>query len=137
MKWLNLNSKGFTLIELLLVIGLLGLLIAGAVVAIPNQGRKARDSRRRVDIEQIRGALEMYRTDQVNGNYPAALAALSPNYLSTIPLDPRTPPVAYTYAGLPAGCTTAGPTFCSSYQISTTLEVTGALYRLGPQDVAP
>lgn len=141
MKRNNIICRGFTIIELLIVISVLGLLIGTVAMNLPSQGRNARDNRRRVDIEQIRASLELYRTDQVNGNYPATLPELSPIYLTTIPTDPLNPATPYTYAPrdpLGAACSTGGPPgapFCTTYQISTVLEVDGP-YSLGPQDIA-
>lgn len=54
------TSPGFTLIELLVVISIIGVL-ASVVLASLNSARgKARDARRKVDLNQIRTALEFY-----------------------------------------------------------------------------
>lgn len=137
MKRFNKTSLGFTLIELLIVISVMALLIGAVALNMPSQGRNARDSRRKVDIEQIRSALELYRTDRPNGNYPGATwqnDLINGGYMSTIPTDPRSG-APYPYTRIPATCTTAGPTFCTSYRITINLEV-GGTYSLGPQDIA-
>lgn len=63
-------KRGFTLVELLIVIAIIAVLsIFGGANYIQSL-KKGRDSRRKADLEQIRAALEMYRTDQ--GEYPIA-----------------------------------------------------------------
>lgn len=62
------QSKGFTLLEILVV-----MLIVGAIATIGLRSylasqMKARDTRRKNDIEQLARALELYRSDK--GHYP-------------------------------------------------------------------
>ncbi len=141
MKYSVCRKNGFTLIEMLIVLSILALLIAGVSISLPTQGKNARDSRRKVDIEQIRSALELYRTDQANGNYPngnysTLSTPLSP-YMNSIPVDPtNVAPYLYTYVPSPAGCTNVSPNFCTSYTVTYTLERTGVTVSLTPQSVA-
>jgi general secretion pathway protein G len=65
-----MKQKGFSLIELLVVITILGILAAIGLTSYRTANMKARDSRRQADIQQIRSALEMYRTE--NNVYPPA-----------------------------------------------------------------
>lgn len=61
-------NRGFTLIELLVVIAIIGIL-ASVVLASLNAARvKARDSKRKAEIDQLAKALEMYYLDV--GRYP-------------------------------------------------------------------
>jgi general secretion pathway protein G len=70
MKQINISRRGFTLIELLIVMSIIAMLaVLGSANYITSQ-KKARDSRRMADLEQVRAALEMSRTDDVNGHYP-------------------------------------------------------------------
>lgn len=94
-------KKGFTLIEILVTVVIIGVLTAVAIVSYTSINRRSRDVKRKADIEQVRQALEMYRSD--NGTYPvvsgfsdmSGLATfLVPDYLPTIPTDPQT---TYTY----------------------------------------
>lgn len=94
-------KKGFTLIELLVVIAILGVLIALASSSFLTAQKQSRDSKRKTDLEQVRQALETYRSEV--GQYPAALTDLSPNYITTLPVDPREGTYAYE---LGAGFTT-------------------------------
>jgi hypothetical protein len=50
--------------------------------------KKARDAYRETDIRQIQIGLEVYREQY--GRYPFSLNELSPQYLPTIPVDPKT-----------------------------------------------
>lgn len=60
--------RGFTLIELLVVISIISVLSTTAMTSLSGARKRARDSRRLSDMEQIRLALEMYKN--VHGNYP-------------------------------------------------------------------
>jgi len=59
---------GFTLIELLVVISIIGILIALSGFGLQGARKSARDARRKADIEQMRSALELYKSDC--GDYP-------------------------------------------------------------------
>ena len=81
------NRNGFTFVELLVVTTIIILLSSIAVVSYQSANKKSRDNKRKSDLEQIRTALEMYRSDQ--GGYPTALSILTPNFLQQIPTDPK------------------------------------------------
>lgn len=61
--------KAFTLIELLVVVGIIGLLSSVVLVAVFSGRTRARDGRRKADVKQIQGALELYANAN-NGTYP-------------------------------------------------------------------
>jgi len=94
------NNKAFTLIELLVVIGIIGILISVGSVSYIKAMQLSRDSRRKTDLEQIRQALETYRSE--NGFYPADTSALIPDYIGTLPADPKNSVYTYTPSGTPA-----------------------------------
>jgi general secretion pathway protein G len=86
-------KKGFTLIELLVVVTIILLLSGLGVVAFTGAQRKARDNKRKSDLEQVRSALEMFRDD--NDVYPAGNGwsqldvLVTDNYIDELPLDPK------------------------------------------------
>lgn len=90
----------FTLIETLVVATIIALLISGSVVSYSYLNRQSRDGKRKADIEQIRSALEMYRS--VNNIYPTRapgnctnlLPVLTP-YIHQIPVDPKSTQYSY------------------------------------------
>ena len=96
------NKRGFTLIELLISIAIVAILVIIAIWAITNNLAKARDSKRKADLDRLKIAFEDYYGD--NQVYPpdssiadCGSATLSP-YLNTIPCDPRTKrPYCYVY----------------------------------------
>ena len=95
-------KKGFTLIELMVVISIIAILSGIGFATYSGLNKKTRDSRRKVDLEVIRQALELYRSDvgiypgsngwctQVsNTTYPEVKNALQAGYVERVPQDPR------------------------------------------------
>jgi len=86
----NDMKKSFTLIEILVVTTIIVLLTATAAVSYSQFLKQSRDTRRKADVEQIRAALEMYRS--VNDTYPTVgLSQLTTPtvYIQSIPKDPK------------------------------------------------
>lgn len=85
------KKNGFTFIELLVAITIIAILSGIAMVNFQVTNRKSRDTRRRSDMEQIRSALELCRSD--NGSYPASLGTSvvcgTTTYLNPVPTDPK------------------------------------------------
>lgn len=63
-----INRKGFTLFELLIVISILSLLAVLSISALTSVRRSGRDARRKSDLEEVRTAIEQWRSDK--GSYP-------------------------------------------------------------------
>lgn len=55
------KTKGFTLIELLVVITIIGMLASILMSSLGESRKKARDTRRKVDLIQVRTALFLYQ----------------------------------------------------------------------------
>lgn len=117
-----MKQKGFTFIELLVVITIIGILASIVMVATGGTRARARDVRRKVDLKQIRLALESYYN--MNRKYPQAgscsygsncyvysaggpdwIPALTAGgFMSSVPVDPINDTVApwgieaYSYA---------------------------------------
>ena len=110
--------KGFTLIELLVVSTIIITLIGIGSVSYVRALQTSRDSRRKTDLEQIRQALETYRSE--NGSYPTTATwknsgVLYPTYLTTIPSDPK---AGYLYGYIRTTATTY--VLCAALEVTTT-----------------
>lgn len=122
---MNLKSniyRGFTLIELLVVIAIIGILITVGSVSYLRAIRLSRDSRRKTDLEQIRQALETFRSE--NSQYPATKNELVPDYITSLPDDPKAPDFAYTYT--PAGTPITTYSLCA--ELETTVDPSYCVY---------
>lgn len=64
----NTNNRGFTLIELLVATTVIAVLMAVVVTSFRQANKSARDSRRKADLQELRGIIENYRLE--NGTYP-------------------------------------------------------------------
>ncbi len=91
-----INNKGFSFIEVLVVTTIIAVLTAVGVSNFRVANQKSRDGKRQGDLEQMRAALELYRTDQndypTTGEWPGAGGALSASgttYMSVVPSDPK------------------------------------------------
>lgn len=67
-KNLNQGKKGFSLIELLVVATIIIVLTTIGVISYRSASIKSRDSKRKADLETVRQALVLYRSDV--GSYP-------------------------------------------------------------------
>ena len=124
--------KGFTLIEILVVVTIISLLTSAAVVSYTQLGKQSRDARRKTDLEQIRAAIEMYRSN--NNYYPATsgvvttcassdtIADASNTYLNDVSDDPKCPTYKYYYIALPNGCDNSVGSYCTNYIVAAHLE---------------
>lgn len=63
------RRTGFTLIELLIAITIIGILVAVGLGSFGSAQKKARDGKRKTDLESIARALELYYNDC--GAYPS------------------------------------------------------------------
>lgn len=134
---------GFTLIEILVAVSIIALLTVLGVTNFMVANKKARDGKRQGDLEQIKAALEIYRTDRrvypTTGAWPGAggtLSAGGSTYMQNIPDDPTTGKnYAYTSdgstytlcasselgSGTATGCGSCGSGFTCNYKINNPL----------------
>jgi prepilin-type N-terminal cleavage/methylation domain-containing protein len=61
-----MKKQGFTLLELLIVIAIIGILSSVVLVSLNNTRKKARDTQRKSDINQIVKALQSYFLEYVD-----------------------------------------------------------------------
>ena len=96
--------RGFTLLELLVTATLIAVLTVIGIVSYSSVNKRSRDVKRRSDLEQLRSALEMFRSDQTqypgHTSYPTIQdatfndasilgpAIVANNYIPSIPTDP-------------------------------------------------
>ncbi len=103
-----MKNKGFTLIELLVVIAIIGILSSVVLASLNSARLKGRDAKRVSDLSQLKLALELYFDS--NRSYPVGTgtstleAALVPNFIQTIPMDPLAGR-EYDYYGITASYT--------------------------------
>ncbi|NTU73703.1 prepilin-type N-terminal cleavage/methylation domain-containing protein [Candidatus Roizmanbacteria bacterium] len=129
-------NKAFTLIEILVVVTIIGLMSAIGAVSYAQFSKQSRDSRRKADIEQIRAALEMYKSNNTNNSYPAnvdvscsSASGISEGtaiYLQTNPHDPKCTNLSYAYSPVSSSggsCDGTSVTPCVTYTIGAYLEV--------------
>ena len=99
----NLLKRGFTLIELLIVIAIIGILVALILPNLSGARERARDTRRKIDLNNIQQALRLYYND--NQIFPTTgnLSALTTTYIAVVPIDPSSSvsdiPYTYTSSG--------------------------------------
>ena len=125
------RSFGFTLIEVLVAATIIVVLASIGIVSYRNIGISVRDSKRKADLDTVRSALVLYRSEQ--GSYPSYSGQTRANftnmagdlesdgYLSDpLPSDPRdNASYFYTYSS-------SGTTFT----LEATLEEDDSVYQL-------
>ncbi len=101
---INDINRGFSLIELLVVISIIVILSAIGMANYRGMSDRGKDTRRKGDLAQIQGALELYRMDA--GDYPNSLPDCGESlsydtniYMKEIPCDPGSDdPYIYSYS---------------------------------------
>jgi len=81
--------SGFSLFELLVVISIIGIIVAVGAVSYSSAQKKARDVRRREDLQSVQKAFEQYYT--VNNSTYGTCAAMAVENFSggVMPTDPK------------------------------------------------
>jgi prepilin-type N-terminal cleavage/methylation domain-containing protein len=121
------SSFGFTMIELLVAATILAVVSGIGLVSFTSANIRARDGKRKGDLENVRSSLEQYRTDI--GSYPVGnvwddmiTTVYNAEYLNAQTMyDPKNAtPYVYTYTSADG----------RTYQVCATLEATEAAYCL-------
>lgn len=129
--------SGFTLIEVLVVATIIGVLAMVAVTSYASVNKRSRDAKRKSDIEQLRSAIEMYRSDQ--GYYPAVgtggsfvpvsnlISNLVTAYMPAVPSDPQSPTQDYYYQAIsPIGTPVNYYGYCLCAKLETQTTITSS-----------
>lgn len=74
------SRPGFSLIELTAVLVILGLLMAGAALAVPRQIEKARVKTTKISMSTIQTAIDSFMAENA-GDAPAFIADLIPEFI--------------------------------------------------------
>ena len=92
----HILKEGFTLIELLIVIAIIGILTALILPNYSGARERARDSRRKIDLNNIQQALRLYYNDAqsfpqtavITSAWGGPLSSGTTTYMSVLPRDP-------------------------------------------------
>ncbi len=85
----------FSLIEILVAVAIMTIIIGISLASSQGSRRVARDSQRKMELEQIRSALETYRID--TGDYPGSLEVLTQGESAYLNEDVITDPAPSTH----------------------------------------
>ncbi|MBI4225907.1 type II secretion system protein [Candidatus Roizmanbacteria bacterium] len=131
-------KSSFSLIEVLVVATIIGVLLTGASVSYTSLTKSSRDAKRKSELEQVRAALEMYRSNDTSSLYPvgvwADLSTALTGYIGTLPTDPKDPTYTYGYDSTDGTSYTLGAHLESTTTTCTSLAscAGGCNYCLGP-----
>lgn len=104
---IKLLKKGFTLIELLIVIAIMGVLVALLLPNLAGARERARDSRRKTDLNNLQQAFRLYYNDSqafpltatITGAWGSTLTSGTTTYMTVLPRDPSSAPSALVNYG--------------------------------------
>ena len=133
-KIFSRKLRGFTLIELLIVITIIGILATFIVASFTSAQAKARDGRRKSDMDAIKKALELSKGDSNGGAYypgctttapcnlpnVALLPPIAGSYIKTVPSDPTYGTTASGYTYSPNGAVASNT--ATSFNLTSCLE---------------
>lgn len=121
----KLFSAGFTMIELLVVATIMIVLTTIALVSYRSATQNSRNAKRKTDLQTVRQALVLYRSD--NGCYPAdstyaAMLVTIGDYLTETPYDPAGSESTPLYTYNPVGVGSCGASEATGFSLEASLE---------------
>jgi len=131
------KNRAFTLIEVLVVATIIGVLVTVAAVSFANSQKRARDARRKADLETVRQALVLYRQDHGSygdvGSGPGGFSSVvgfladpAQGYLTSDQVsDPKTTNTQYSIS-----CIEGINPYCNKVQLTATLENPVSTYNI-------
>lgn len=96
-RFIPSSRKGYTLLELLVVITVIAIIASIGLVSYAGTSKKARDTKRKGDLDAIANAMEQYYSicgsvypAPATGKVPTSIACASPvqTIMATVPADP-------------------------------------------------
>ncbi len=113
----GIRVSGFTFIELLVTVTIMAVMMAVAMVSYSNTNLRSRDAKRKADLEVIRSALEICRSN--DGRYPGSVYASVSCTGGTVTLQntPRDPKNSSNYVYV------LGASPFTTYTLSANLEL--------------
>ena len=113
------KRAGFTLFELLVVISIIGVIVAVATVAYSSAQKRARDAKRREDLQAVQKALEQYYALN-NSQYPLTCYSSGETIsvggtviMQSFPTDPKNSG-DYVYSG--SNCSAESYCYCAKLE---------------------
>jgi general secretion pathway protein G len=106
------RSRGFTLLEMVIVLGIIAMILGGAIFAMRGIGDAAKLRQAEADFKSLESALQMYKLNA--GNYPTTQQGLKAlqdkptttpvprrwvQVMSKLPNDPWGVPYVYRFPG--------------------------------------
>lgn len=85
LRMLSKHEKGFTLVELMVVVVIIGVLTAIAIPVYNASSARAEQGACQANQRMIDGAIQQYKANNAEGDYPDDVAALVPQYFQTEP----------------------------------------------------
>ena len=95
------RRAGFTLLEMVIVLGIIAMIMGGAIFAMKGIAKGAKPTQAKADINALHSAIEMYKLNK--GHYPSTQeglkALVTAKLMSKIPLDPWDRDYIYRFPG--------------------------------------